>query len=275
MKNLRSTYGEFALVTGASSGMGAEFARQLANAGLDLVLVARRGDRLERIAAQLHDQFGTRVETVELDLLEEGAIDELAIRTQEFDIGLVVLSAGVFTSGLFTSNTLRSETELVTLNAVRPMQLTHHYARTFSERRRGGIILVASIVGHQPAPYLANYAATKAYIATLGQALSYELKRSGVDLTVLSPGPTRTEGVQTAEGIDFTRLPLPMMKPEAVVTKALKALGRRALVVPGPTNKIVDVIGKYFSPRPILTRMYGLLLFKALDQRDTSLVRPT
>ena len=81
--------------------------------------------------------------------------------------------------------------------------------------------------------------------------------------------------MQTAEGIDFTRLPLPMMKPEAVVTKALKALGRRALVVPGPTNKIVDEIGKYFSPRPILTRMYGLLLFKALDQRDTSFVRPT
>ena len=140
MKNLRSIYGEFALVTGASSGIGAEFARQLANAGLDLVLLARGGDRLEKVAAQLHDQFGTRVETVELDLLEEGAIEELTIRTQEFDIGLVVLAAGVFTTGPFTSNTLRSETDLVTLNAVRPMQLTH-YASAFSERRRGGIIL--------------------------------------------------------------------------------------------------------------------------------------
>jgi hypothetical protein len=276
MKNLRSTYGQFALITGASSGIGAEFARQLAKAGLDLVLVGRRRDELESIAAQLHDQFDARVETVALDLLDEGAIDEVATRTKELDIGLLVLSAGVFTTGPFTGNELRSETELVTLNAIRSMQLTHHYASTFTDRHRGGIILVASTVGHQAAPYLANYAATKAYVATLGQALSYELKRSGVDLTVLSPGPTKTEGVQTAEGIDFTKLPLPMMKPEAVVTKALNGLGRRALVVPGPTNKIMDVMAKYFSPRPVLTRTFGLLLSRALDHRpNTRRTQPT
>jgi uncharacterized protein len=265
MNNLRSTYGQFALITGASSGIGAEFAMQLAKAGLDLVLVARHRDKLEIIAAQLHDQFDTGVEIVELDLLPEGAIDELAMRTHELDIGLLVLSAGVFTTGPFTGNDLRSETELVTLNAMRPMQLTHHYARRFTDRHRGGIILVASTVGHQAAPYLANYAATKAYVATLGQALSYELKRSGIDLTVLSPGPTETEGVRTAEGIDFAKLPLPMMTPEVVVTKALNGLGRRALVVPGRTNKIIDVLAKYFSPRPVLIRMFGLLLSKALD----------
>jgi uncharacterized protein len=266
MKNLRSTYGQYALITGASSGIGAEFARQLAKAGLDLVLVARRQDKLLSIAAALHQQFDTRVETVELDLLDEGAVDELAGRTEQLDIGVVVLGAGVFTSGPFTDNTLLSETELVTLNAIRPMQLTHHYASAFADRHRGGIILIASTVGHQAAPYLANYAATKTYIASLGQALNYELKRSGVDLTVLSPGPTNTEGVQTAKGIDFTKLPLPMMEPEAVVTKALKGLGRRSLVIPGRTNKIVDVMAKYLSPRPVLTRMFGLLLSSSLDQ---------
>ena len=274
MKNLRSTYGRFALITGASSGIGAEFARQLASAGLDLVLVARRRDKLESLREDLHVKFDTRVENVELDLLDDGAIDELAERTRELDIGLLVLAAGVFTSGPFTANELSSETELVTLNAIRPMQLTHHYASAFVERRRGGIILVASTVGHQAAPYLANYAATKAYVATLGQALSYELKRSGVDLTVVSPGPTNTEGVQTAQGIDFTKLPLPMMSPEAVVTKALKGLGRRALVVPGPTNKITDVMAKYLSPRPILTRMYGLLLGRALDHNPNASQHP-
>jgi uncharacterized protein len=266
MKNLRSTYGQYALITGASSGLGAEFARQLAKAGLDLVLVARRRDRLESIAAELHQQFDTRVETVELDLMDNGAVEELPGRTEQLDIGLVVLAAGVITSGPFTGNTLSAETELVTLNAVRPMQLTHHYASTFAHRHRGGVILIASTVGHQPAPYLANYAATKAYIAALGQALNYELKRAGVDLTVLSPGPTNTEGVQTAEGIDFTKLPLPMMEPQAVVTKALNGLGRRARVVPGRTNKIMDVMEKYLSPRPVLTRTFGLLLSRALDQ---------
>ncbi|HEY2651076.1 MAG TPA: SDR family NAD(P)-dependent oxidoreductase [Solirubrobacteraceae bacterium] len=266
MNNLRSKYGQVALVTGASAGMGAEFARQLAEAGLDLVLVARRRSKLEEIAEELQAKFDTRVEIVELDLLDDGAIDELTMRTEELDIGLLVLAAGVFTAGPFTTNELSAETEVVTLNAIRPMQLTHRYSSMFVERGRGGIILVASTVGHQAAPYLANYAATKAYIATLGQALSYELKRSGVDLTVLSPGPTNTEGVQTAEGIDFSKLPLPMMKPDAVVSKALKGLGRRALVVPGPTNKIMDVMAKYFSPRPVLTRMFGLLLSRSLDR---------
>lgn len=265
MKDLRSKYGQFALITGASSGMGAEFARQLAKAGLDLVLVARRRSKLEEIAEELHDEFGTRVKIVELDLLDAGASGELARRTEELDVGLVVLAAGIFTAGPFTGNDLSSEADVVTLGAIRPMELTHHYASLFVERRRGGIILVSSTIGHQSAPYLANYAATKAYVATLGQALSYELKRSGVDLTVLSPGPTNTEGVQSAEGIDFTKLPLPMMKPEAVVTKALKGLGRRSLVIPGRINKIADVVAKYFSPRPVLTRMYGFLLSRALD----------
>lgn len=271
MKDLRSKYGQFALITGASSGMGAEFARQLAKAGLDLVLVARRRSKLEEIAEELHGEFGTRVKIVELDLLDAGASDELARRTEELDVGLVVLAAGIFTAGPFTGNDLSSEADVVTLGAIRPMELTHHYASLFVERRRGGIILVASTIGHQSAPYLANYAATKAYVATLGQALSYELKRSGVDLTVLSPGPTNTEGVQSAEGIDFTKLPLPMMKPEAVVTKALNGLGRRSLVIPGRINKITDVVAKYFSPRPVLTRMYGFLLSRALDDNpDTS-----
>jgi hypothetical protein len=246
--------------------MGAEFARQLAEAGLDLVLVARRRSKLEEIAEELQAKFDTRVEIVELDLLDDGAIDELTMRTEELDIGLLVLAAGVFTAGPFTTNELSAETEVVTLNAIRPMQLTHRYSSMFVERGRGGIILVASTVGHQAAPYLANYAATKAYVATLGQALSYELRRSGVDLTVLSPGPTNTEGVQTAEGIDFGKLPLPMMTPEAVVRTALNGLGRRSLVIPGRVNRIIDAMAKYLSPRPVLTRMFGFLLSRSLDQ---------
>ena len=274
MKNLRSKYGPFALITGASSGMGAEFARQLAEASFDLVLVARRRAKLEQIAKQLRDEFGARVEIVELDLLDEGAIDELTMRTKDLDIGLLVLAAGIFTSGSFTSNELPSETKVVTLNAIRPMQLTHLYASTFVERHRGGIILIASTVGHQAAPYLANYAATKAYVATLGQALSYELRRSGVDLTVLSPGPTNTEGVQTAEGIDFSKLPLPMMTPEAVVRTALKGLGRRSLVIPGRVNRTMDAMAKYLSPRPVLTRMFGFLLSRSLDQTPNTSQTP-
>src|SRR5277367_4137214 len=250
MTKLHSKYGPSALITGASSGIGAEFAHQLAGAGFDLILVARRRQKLEVLAAELRTQFGVQVDIVGLDLSQTGAVDELVKQTGGYDVGLVVNCAGVFTAGPFIGNDAKDEADLVTLNALVPMQLAHHFGRKLAQMQRGGIILVASTVGHQAAPYLANYAATKAYIATLGQALNYELKKSGVDVLVLSPGPTKTEGVHDAVGIDFTELPLPMLEPSRVVRKALKGLGHRSLVIPGGTNKFMDVAGKYLSPRP-------------------------
>jgi len=264
MSDLPAKYGRYALITGATAGIGEQFAVQLAESGFNLVLVARRKQKMDALAASLHSRFDVAVETIDLDLAAENATTELVRRTQHVDIGLVIVSAGIFTSGPFIANPLLDETQLVTVNALVPMQLAHEYGRTMAKRNRGGIILVASTVGHQAAPYLANYAATKAYIATLGQALNYELKKSGVDVLVLSPGPTKTEGVHNAVGIDFTQLPLPMMEPSRVVRKALKGLGHRSLVIPGGTNKFMDVAGKYLAPRPVLTKMYGLLLHRAL-----------
>jgi len=267
MTKLHSKYGPSALITGASSGIGAEFAHQLAGAGFDLILVARRRQKLEVLAAELRTQFGVQVDIVGLDLSQTGAVDELVKQTGGYDVGLVVNCAGVFTVGPFIGNDAKDEADLVTLNVLVPMQLAHHFGRKLAQMQRGGIILVASTVGHQAAPYLANYAATKAYVATLGQALNYELKGSGVTVQVLSPGPTHTEGVEEAAGIDFGALPLPMMAPKRVVAKSLKRLGRRALVVPGPVNKVMDVMGKYLTPRPVLTRMFGFLLSRALDEK--------
>jgi uncharacterized protein len=264
VRDLRAQYGQYALVTGASAGIGEQFAVQLAEAGFDLVLVARRKEKLDALAVDLRSQFGVAVEVVELDLDTENASAALLTRTQHLDIGIAVLSAGIFTSGPFVGNTLADETRVLTLNVLVPMQLAHHYGRDMATRNRGAIILVASTVGHQAAPYVANYAATKAYIATLGQSLNYELKKSGVDVLVLSPGPTKTEGVESAVGIDFTNLPVPMMEPKRVVRKALNGLGHRSLAIPGGINKFMDLAGKYLIPRPVLTKMYGLLLRRTL-----------
>jgi hypothetical protein len=264
MKDLASKYGMYALVTGASSGIGAQFATQLAAAGLQLVLVARRKDRLEALASELRARHGTAVEIIELDLARNGAVAELARRTEHLDVGFLVAAAGVITSGPFVRGPLDAETGLLTVNLVVPMQLAHTFGARFAERGRGGMVLISSTVGNQAAPYLANYAAAKAYIASLGQALNYELKRDGVDVLVLEPGPTRTEGVETAEGIDFSKLPLPMMAPHRVVRKALRSIGRRQLVIPGRLNRFTDVMGKYLTPRRVQTAMYGLLLSRAL-----------
>jgi uncharacterized protein len=263
MKNLQTRYGPYALVTGASAGIGAEFAAQLAAAGFNLVLVARRKQRLSALADRLRAQHGTVAEIIELDLGSPGAVDELTRRTQPLDVGLVVAAAGVVTAGRFLDNPLAAETALVELNLVVPMQLAHAYGRRFGARGGGALILVASTIAFAPAPYLANYAAAKAYIASFGQALQYELRRTGVDVLTLAPGPTHTEGVETAEGIDFTKLPLPMAPASAVVTKALRDLGRKPLLIPGRMNKISDFMGKYLTPRRIQTIMFGQLIGRA------------
>jgi hypothetical protein len=245
MTDLHAKYGEYALVTGASSGIGAEFAGQLAAAGLSLVLVARRKDRLDALAGRLRTTHGNATEVIKLDLAGEGAVAELARRTSHLDIGLVVSSAGIVTSGPFLGNELAAESALLRLNLMAPAQLAHVYGQLLARRGRGGLILVSSAVAFAPVPYTANYAAAKAYIASLGQALHYELKGTGIDVLTLAPGPTRTEGAQNAPGIDFAKLPLPPMQPGPVVRAALRALGRKPMVIPGPLNKASDFAGKY------------------------------
>lgn len=263
MKDLRGKYGEYAVVTGASSGIGAEFAAQLAAAGFSLVLVARRKDRLTALADGLRAQHGTACEVVELDLAREGAVAELTRRTAHLDIGLVVASAGLLTSGPFIKADMHAETALLSVNLVVPVQLARAYGAQFASRGRGALILIASTAAFAPAPYLANYAAAKAYIASFGQSLAYELRNSGVDVLTLAPGPTRTEGVQAAEGIDFSTLPQPLGPPAGVVRAALRGLGRKPLVIPGALNKASDFAGKYLTPRRVQTALFGRLLTRA------------
>jgi len=267
MTDLHAKYGQYALVTGASSGIGAEFAAQLAAAGLSLALVARRKDRLDALAARLRAAHGTAAAVIGLDLAGEGAVAELARRTAGLDVGLVVASAGVVTSGPFLRNDLAAEEELLRLNLGVPAQIAHVYGRLLARRGRGGLILVSSAVAFAPVPYTANYAAAKAYLASLGQALHYELKGSGVDVLTLAPGPVRTEGAGNAQGIDFAKLPVPSMQPAPVVRAALRSLGRRPLVIPGTANKVSDFAGKYLTPRRAQTAMFGALVSRALDEK--------
>jgi uncharacterized protein len=263
MSDLPAKYGRYALITGASSGIGAEFAAQLAAAGFDLILVARRRHRLDALAHELHTRTGAHVITEPLDLAAPGAVDELVRRTRGLDLGLVVVSAGVMVGGAFTDNDYQAETGVVQLNVVALMQLAHRYGQAMTQRRRGALILLSSSVGHFAAPYLANYAATKAYVSALGRALHYELKPAGVDVLTVAPGPTDTEGLNATEGIDFTALPLPLMATTAVVRKSLRRLGRAALVIPSPMNKFTDFLGTHLFPRSMMTAVFGRMLSRA------------
>jgi short-subunit dehydrogenase len=192
MTQFRDRYGKYAVVTGASSGIGEEFARQLAERGLNLALVARRSDLLIELADTLMSRFGIDIKTLPLDLTAPDAVGSVLRETEALDVGLAVVNAAQVVWGPFLDSTLQEVTDLVTLNAVVPMQLTHEFGARFKRRGRGGVLLVGSLSGHQPTPYCANYSASKAYVSTLGQALHMELAKSGVDVTVLAPGVVDT-----------------------------------------------------------------------------------
>lgn len=270
MPNLAAKYGGTALITGASSGIGAEFASQLAEAGFDLVLVARRKDRLDAMARDLHARTGVQVAVAPVDLGRPGAVDDLVKYTANMDIGFVVANAGTMVVGAFTDNDYDAETATAQVNMVSLMQLSHRYGQQLTRRGRGALVLVSSLVGLFASPYSANYAATKAYVSSLGLALHSELKPAGVDVLTLAPGPTDTEGMTTTEGFDATALPMPMMSVTAVVRTALKKVGRRSMVVPGALNRFTDFLGTRILGRKAMTALFGYTMSRTL--RPTAVV---
>lgn len=264
MTNFRSRYGQYAIVTGACSGIGEQFARELAAAGMDLVVVARRKDRLEALAAELSREHGTITVVIMLDLLAEGAVEQLYSQVGDLDVGMVLANAGISSVGSFLDNSLQDELDVFTLDGEVPLRLAHQFGQMFMRQGRGAVILVSSTIAAAAIPFLANYAAVKAYVLSLGQALNYELKGTGVDVLVVSPGPTRTDGHAKA-GLDVAGASV--MDASRVARAALKNVGKRSHVIPGSSNKIADVMSRYFTPRWLSTRFYGWLFGSAIQQK--------
>lgn len=231
----RDRFGGAALITGASAGIGAAFARHLAAAGMDLVLVARRRDRLEATARDLASAHGIRAEVVDLDLAGPGATDALiaAVSAKGIDVGLLVCSAGFGSYGPFVEIDRATEARMVDLNCRVVVEHCHAFLPAMVERGRGGVILLASTAAYQPCPYWATYGATKAFNLMLGEALWAELSPKGIDVLALSPGYTKTE-FQEAAHIDFGVGP--ELDVNDVVKGALGSIGKKPSTIPGNTN---------------------------------------
>jgi uncharacterized protein len=222
---------ETALVTGASSGLGAEFARQLAARGYELILVARREERLRELAEEL----ATPAQIVTCDLANEaaslpGKVEELGAR-----VDLLVNNAGFGLRGRFVENAVEREAEMVRVNCEAVVILTHAFLPGMVQRGRGGVITVASTAGMQPLAYEATYSASKAFATTLTEALHAELRGTGVKALAVNPGPVPTEWQQVAGYDEAGAEPMPgMVSAEEAVREALKAFDRgRRVVIPG------------------------------------------
>jgi uncharacterized protein len=220
---------ETALVTGASSGLGEQFARQLSARGHELVLVARRADRLERLASELSGS----AHAVPADLAADAAalkpkIDELGL-----DVDLLVNNAGFGTYGRFTDIDPERDADQIRLNCEAVVTLTHAFLPPMLERGRGGIINVASTAGFQPLPYESVYSASKAFALRFSEALSEELRGTGVRVLAVNPGPVPTEWQQVA-GHDSSGVIPGAIGAEQCVAESLDAYDRgRRSIVPG------------------------------------------
>ncbi len=215
-------YGPWAVVTGASSGIGRALAGCLAEAGLNLVLVARDRSRLETLAASLIASHGVQVQVVAVDLAREDQLAAIRRVTDPLEVGLLVASAGFGSAGPFLESDIASETEMLMVNGRAVLQACHHFGRRLRERGRGGLVLLSSIAAFQGMPYAAHYAATKAYVQSLAEALQVELRGDGVAVLAAAPGLTHS-GFAARAGMRMGA-----------------ALGRQTTVLPGALSKLLS-----------------------------------
>jgi short-subunit dehydrogenase len=252
----------FALITGASSGLGALFARRFAADGKSVVLVARRKDRLEELAAELRQRHSIRAEVIAADLEdpEAPALIFEEIRKRGLEIEFLVNNAGFGTSGPFVSNDPAKESAQLAVNMRALTMLTRLFLPSLIARKRGRILNVGSTAGFQPGPFMAVYYATKAYVNSFSEALAWELRGTGVTVTLSCPGATNTEFSQVAE---VEKSPLfRLSKPasaERVVDQAYRAMlqGRRR-IVHGINNKLT-LLMSYLSPMAVALRVASFM----------------
>jgi short-subunit dehydrogenase len=234
-------YGPWALIAGASEGIGAAFARALADRGLDLVLVARRPEPLAALAAALP----VRTVTVAADLATPAGLAAVVAATTAYEVGLVVANAAYAPSGPFVDADRSDLQRVLDLNCGALVHLAHHYLPSMAARRRGGLIVMSSASGMQGNPLLSAYAASKAFGAVLAEGLWWELRGSGVDVIACVAGAVSTPGLTRASRRDAPGT----VTPDAVAAAALARLGRGPRVVPGAFMRVSTALIARLVPR--------------------------
>jgi uncharacterized protein len=247
VSGFRERYGPWALVAGASVGIGESFARALAGRGLDLLLVARRREPLEALATDLRTRHGVQVRTAAADLGTPAglaAVEELA---RGLEVGLLVFNAAATAIGPFLAHTPEEHAAVVDVNCKAPVLLAHRFGGEMARRGRGGILLMSSLAGGQGTAMVSSYAASKAFEINLAEGLWWELRRTGVDVLACRAGPTRTPGWESSR----PRKSISTMEPGPVVEEALEKLGRGPVMVAGGTNKLVAFLFERVLPKRV------------------------
>lgn len=242
-------YGPWAVVAGASEGMGASFSTKLAARGMNVVLIARRTEPLEKLASDLRASHPVEIRVHSLDLGRADSISGMRDATESLDVGLLIYNAAYSPIGTFLEIDVEDHLKAVDVNVLGPLRMSHYFGRRFTQRGRGGIILMSSMSGLQGTAMVANYAATKAYDAILAEGLWYELREKGVDVLGCLAGATLTPNYESStDRIPSRGLARPM-RPDDVTEQALRDLGRQPTAVSGRRNAAASILLSRLLPR--------------------------
>ena len=257
-REFRDRYGAWALVAGASEGMGAQFAGQIASRGVNLVLVARRANLLRDLCETLAAEHGIEARAVAVDLAHPNALLEVAKATDGLEVGLLVYNAAHSRIGPFLDDPLEEHLKALAVNCRGPLMFSHTFGRAMADRGRGGILLMSSLAGGQGAPGIANYAATKAYDTVLAEGLWGELRPRGVDVLACCAGATRTPRYLASQRESgHGGMAAPEMEPGQVVAEALAALGKKPSMIPGIANRGAAWLMQRLLPRRTAVAIMG------------------
>ncbi|MBX9915563.1 MAG: SDR family oxidoreductase [Pseudomonadaceae bacterium] len=250
----------YALITGASSGIGLALAEALARRGRNLILVARQRDALESIACELTQRFGVEVLFSACDLSEplqlSGLLQELELADRQIE--LLINNAGIGTAGSFLKQDWSREQQLIEVNILALTRLCHAIGQRMLQQGGGQILNVASVASFQPGPWMSNYYASKAFVLSFSEGLREELKEHGIRVSVLCPGPTRSAFFRNAQ-MKSSRLEQSslMMSCEEVALITVQALEKnRAIIIPGWRNKLMAYWPR-LVPRALVRRLVG------------------
>lgn len=255
VESLRARYGPWALVAGGSLGMGAAYARQLAESGLNIVVAAEAAEPMNTLVRSLAETYGVQTRAVLVDLADPGMLDTITAATHDLEISLLVYNAAHSVIGRFLDVRLDDKLRMLDVNCRGPLLLCHHYGGRMAARRRGGIIVVSSLSGFQGHAMVGTYAATKAFDLVLGEALWEELRDQGVDVLAFCPGATRTPGFLASNPQPTRGLAPPLMDPEETVAEALAALGRGPSRIAGRANRLAAFVMHRLLPRRLLIEL--------------------
>jgi short-subunit dehydrogenase len=248
-KSFRRKYGPWGLIAGASAGIGRAFAVSLARRGLHLVLIARREEPLAELSESLMAAYQIDTLPLRQDLSASDAAGRIREATAHLDVGLMVYNAVLSEPGPFLKQRPDALKRLIATNCTAPLLLCNGFAERMARRGGGGIVLMSSMSGFHGTPYVAAYAASKAFNLVLAEGLWYELQSAGIDVLACCPGPTATPGFN--DSLEGRRPPAfpPVLSPEQVAEQALRSLGRRSVVVPGLSNRLAAFLLQKLLPR--------------------------